>query len=221
MSATIKHCELDIPSDLEFAASDLDGLFAASWKLIRYTGAIVIRRDVWLAREKEKYYGSYWTDVCVIFQERLPGPSILLSRKLISVRMENQSWLSKWFEVFCVSWPRLVRGFPLSKEVQQLACTEAPWENLYFLVLARAAGQYSIVEYHEHVQPQLQSRRKKLLALAVSVLPGVILNTYFVLRYSRVKGTSKRTELLLLTHSKFCLRRWRAAEGSGLVGCNS
>ena len=58
MSATVKHCDLDIASDVEFSPSDLDGLFSACWKLIRYTGAIIIKREIWIAREKEKYYGS-------------------------------------------------------------------------------------------------------------------------------------------------------------------
>jgi abequosyltransferase len=210
MSKVVEHCDLDVASNMEFAPSDLDGLFAASWKLVRYIGSVVIKREIWIAREKEKYFDSYWMEVCVIFQERLPAASLLLSEKLISVRMENQSWLSKWFEVFCVSWPRLVRNFPISAEVQEQACSEEPWESLGFLVMARAAGQYSLGEYRHHIRPRLRTHRRRAIALGIAILPGVILNTCLMFRYSLIRSNRNGTALSLLTNSRFCLRRWRA-----------
>ncbi len=215
MSSVVKHCDSDIPSNIEFRSDNLDGLFAACWKLIRYVGSIVIRREIWLSREKEKYYDSYWMSVCVIFQNELPGSSSLSSQKLISVRMNNQSWLSKWFEVFCVSWPKLVRTFPLSEETQRLACSEEPRYSFGFLLLARAAGQYSHGEYGRHIRPLLHSRMRKIGAIGIAILPGMILNTCFMIRHLVVKAIdndgSRNSKLLLLTHSRFCPRWWRAA----------
>jgi abequosyltransferase len=94
MSTVLQDSHLSIVSDCEFTPLDHDQLFATCWKLIRYSGAIVMKREIWLARERERYFGSYWMDVAVVFQERLPGPTLVIATPLISVRAGNQSWVS-------------------------------------------------------------------------------------------------------------------------------
>ena len=206
MSAVLQESDLTITSDCEFAPMESDQLFETCWKLIRYSGAIVMKRAIWLARERELYYDSYWMDVAVVFQERLPGTTLVIATPLISVRMDNQSWLSHIFKVFYVTWPSLVRSLPLSDSVKKEACADDPSHRISFLLLVRAAGQYSLVEYREYIRPRLHSITERASAKLVAILPRVILNVCLVLYYSTIERKYGRFALLLLTQSPFYIR---------------
>lgn len=76
-----------------------------------------------------------------------------------------------------------------------------------FLLMSRAAGQYSLAEYREHVGPHLGSLRIRLLSAFIAVLPDVMLNIYFVSSYSVFRRPGGRSALLMLTQSRFNLQR--------------
>lgn len=216
LSSVLEYDELrvDVDSDCEFGPEAIDELFEKCWRLIRYSGAIVIRREVWLARQKEPFYGSFWMDVAVVFQERLPCGAFLIATPYVSVRMGNQSWLSSWFEIFFVNWPKVVSALAISEAVKKKACADEPWESAFFLMLGRAAGQYSLNEYRRHIRPRLRSLHKRLSSAFIAVLPGMILNAIFLFYYSTFSTRDRRSMLLLLTQSRFnARRRWRTLLG--------
>ena len=207
MAKILHASDLDIDADCEFGPEDIDRLFATCWKLIRYLGSVVIRREVWLSRDRERFFGSYWMHIGAIFQERLPGAALLIATPYVCVRMENQSWLSNSFQIFYVNWPALVSSLALSESVKQAYLREG-WTAFQPLLLSRAAGQYSLSEYRNHVRPRLRSFWSRLLSALIAVLPRIILNTYLVLYYSTFGQTYARSHLLMLTQSRFNLRTW-------------
>ena len=199
-----------IAADREFAPADLDGLFDATRRLIRYLGSVIIRRSLWLSREKERYFGSYWAHIGVIFQERLPGPAILLAAPLVSVRLHNQSWLQDFFAIFNVHWPALISSLALSESTRRIYSGDVCLEP-DFLLIARAAGQYSWSEYRTYVRPHVPSLRKRLFPALVALSPGTTLNSLLMLRYSLWSRSSAPSVTALLNQSRFNPRsRWRA-----------
>ncbi len=212
MSTVLQAGHLPFVADREFAPSEFDQLFATCWRLVRYGGAIVMKRELWLARKREPYFGSYWMVIAVVFQERLPGAALVLANPLISVRIGNQSWQSKLFKIMYINWPSLVRSLPVSVSAKEDAWEDKASMRTAILLTVRAAGEYSLDDYRRHMRPHLHSITDRLSAALIAMLPRVLLNSCLVLYYSTLgskRGLGGMGPLLILTESPFYLLRRR------------
>src|SRR3569833_52344 len=72
-------------------------------KILNYLGSVIIRRDLWITRNRERYYGTLFVYMGVIFQEPLPSKSVVVAQPLISYRRGNShTFSSRMFEVLLV-----------------------------------------------------------------------------------------------------------------------
>src|SRR3990170_1072745 len=64
--------------DRVYGPSEGDRLFAEAAHHLSFIPSVVIRRRLWLSRNRESYHGSMFIHVGVIFQDRLPGRALLV-----------------------------------------------------------------------------------------------------------------------------------------------
>jgi len=171
MSATTQENFLEIVSDRVFNETELDQLFDQCGLKLCYMGCVIIRRDVWMGRSRHRYFGSYFVHLAVIFQEPLPGSTLLMSSRLVSVRGGNQSWLAKHFELEMIILPGLVWSFPLSEAVQRRASSARPWARFGLLLRGRGDGLYSLPIYFESFRPRHWSRLQIIGHVLIAGLP--------------------------------------------------
>ncbi|MDA2932967.1 glycosyltransferase [Acidobacteria bacterium AH-259-D05] len=160
---------------------------------LTFTGAFVVKRSCWNKREKEKYYGSLFVEVGVIFQEELPGDTLVIAEPLIVIRYGNGEWVPRTFEIWMFKWPELIWGFPnFTESVKRQVCSKEPWRRLKELVKLRAAGAYSIDEYKKWLRPRVSSKWYMFKSRVIAQFPGFILNVfviiYIYLFYPKAKG---------------------------------
>ena len=215
MSKVLQRRWLDFESDRVYGPGDMDRLVLDVGHVLSYIGCIVIKREIWLAREKERYYGSLFIFLGVIFQECLPGETLVIAEPFISYRMGNTHTFSpKMFETLMVNFPSLVWSLTLSESAKGKICSAEPWRNFQELFLLRGRGYYSMTEYRRWIRPRLRSIHEKLTPALVALLPGVLANAVLVFYYSvtrrRYKGACLPQAMLeLLRESRFHLRNWR------------
>lgn len=215
MSTVLQSRTLDFASDRVYEPGEMDRLFVEVGDSLKYIGRVVIKRAVWIARERERYYGSLFVHIGVIFQERLPGETLVIAEPFISYRMGNAHTFSpKMFEIFMVKLPSLVWSLTLSESAKRKVCSAEPWRNLQELLLWRGWGLYSLTEYRRWIHPRLQSSRETLTPTLVALLPGVLVNALFVFYYSVTRRRYRgmwRPELMLqgMRESRFHIRNWR------------
>lgn len=207
MSKVLQSGGFPFASDRVYGPEEMDRLFAEmDWNLW-YIGSIVIRRQIWLARERQQYYGSWFVSVGVIFQQHLPGRVLVLAEPFISYRLGNAHTYSQHFsEIFLVKWPSLVRSLALSEAARGKVRSAEPWRNPLWLLLLRGWGLYSFSEYRRWIRPRLRSIREMLAPALVALLPGVVVNAYFVLYYSVRKDQG--VWLSGMRRSRFYFRNW-------------
>ena len=46
---------------------------------LSFIGGIIIQRQLWRARDKASYFGSYFIHVGVVFQQPLPGDTLVIA----------------------------------------------------------------------------------------------------------------------------------------------
>lgn len=189
-----------VKKDCAFGENELDQFFEVARRLIGYIGSTTIKRDLWLSRPKEAWYGTYFIHVGVIFSQALPGPALVIADPLVSLRMENQSTLSKDFDIWYVSWPKVVESLALSNEAKAGAIDETRAElTLVQLCVHRAARQYSIFQYKQYIRPfLLSSPVRRWGALLVSVLPKAVCYWVAVIYYSGRYPQYKSQVLLII-----------------------
>ncbi len=149
-----------------------------------FIGGVVIKRELWNAREKERYFGSYFVHAGVIFQSPLPNDTLVIAEPLISIRYGNASWLGKHFEIWMFKWPDLIWSFPdYADSAKHQACPKEPWRRMRTLLLLRAKGTFTIKEYHEWLEPRLDSSWTRVVAKAIAQIPGRIANFLGIIYY--------------------------------------
>ena len=177
LSELIAGRRLSIEQDREYQADDFNRLFRETSAYLGYIGAVVLQRKIWLSRNRERYFGSNFIHVGVIFQERLPGTTLALHDSLIEVRFGNTQWRPKEFEIRMICWTQLIEtltAIPIS--VRRSVYPPAPWRSLKSLFFYRAKGTYGLDEYRRMVRPRTTNLIDKIRAFMVACFPGWLAN---------------------------------------------
>lgn len=199
---------LQFDADRVYQPDDFDRLFEETSAYLTYIGAVVIRRDEWMAREREPFFGSYFIHEGVIFQRRLPAASLAIAEPLISVRFGNTQWRPKEFEIRMIRWPDLVASLTgVSERVRHQRYPVAPWRSLKSLFFYRAKGTYDIGDYRRWVRPRVHKLLDRARGLAVACFPGVLANLAGLL-YCRLPYRDSNVHLLDMKASRYFYRNW-------------
>lgn len=142
---------------------------------LSFIGCVVIRRDLWMSRDRQSYYGSLFIHVGVIFQ-RPVGAVKVIRRPLIAIRYGNAMWTPRGFEIWMFKWPGLIWSFDAYTEAQKAnVCRKEPWRQVKRILMYRALGGYGKAEYQKFMAERL-SGSMRWIYLAVSVLPAGLMN---------------------------------------------
>ncbi len=202
---------LQFTADRVYKSTERDRFIADMGNYLTFIGGVIIRRELWNAREKNKYFGSYFIHAGVIFQSPLPEDSLAIAAPLICVRYGNAMWLGKYFEIWMFKWPNLIWSFadyPDSVKLQ--VCRKEPWRSSRTLLQYRAKGFYTPNRYFEWLEPRLESYWTRALSKAIACLPGRIANILGIVYYSAFYHRPDRPLVLLdLRNSPFYCWRLR------------
>jgi len=197
MSTIVQESEFNIEANSVYGPAEMDRLFDEMNSYLAYIGCVVIKRAIWLTRERKRYYGSLLVHIGVIFQERLPGKALVMAEPFISVRCgTSHTWWSHLFELAMITWPSLVQSLALSESTKRKACSPGAWGYFKRLLALRALDAYSLTEYRRWILPRAHSMRATLIPILVLLLPGVLLNTICFIYWSALaRPNSIRLEL--------------------------
>jgi len=172
---------LNINEDIYYTKDTWDLFFKNICTCLSYIGSVVIKREVWMVRNRTKYYGSLFVHIGVIFQAHAFSKVMVVAKPLIKIRYGNSLWSPKSFEVWYFKWPALVWSFEnISTSAKNFVVPMRPWKSLRRLLVSRAMGDYSFNDYYNNIQ---KAYGLNLIQLIISILPAHILNTSFIIYY--------------------------------------
>ncbi|HEY7412449.1 MAG TPA: glycosyltransferase family 2 protein [Vicinamibacteria bacterium] len=209
LTRVLEESRLGLDGDRSYAPSERDHLLAATAAYLSFIGGVVIRRDVWLARDRERFMGSLFIHVGVIFAEPLPGAALVLARPLVVIRLGNAQWTARAFEIWMFKWPELVWSFASCTEAARAAVTpREPWRRLRGLFVQRARGAYSLAEYRRWIRPRLASPWRRGLARGAAVVPARVANALLAAFYWAFYRGPRRRLLLNALEGRYHFRTW-------------
>ena len=194
---------LNLNADQVYGTDELEPLFIATARQLSFIGSVIVQRSLWLARQREPYFGSYFIHVGVIFQKPLPQGAVVLTSPCLSIRYGNASWTSRSFEIWVFKWPWIVWSLPtVSASAKRSVVMERPYESVRELILLRSKGAYSTGEYHRWVASGPSTKAKKLMCVAIAMVPGTLLNL-LAITYVLVFSRARRFALIDLIDSHY------------------
>jgi len=215
---------LCITVDKVYKPGDAEAMFIETAEHVSFIGSVIIRRVIWNAREKEKYFETRFVHVGVIFQATLPENTLVIAEPLVMVRFGNDgSWKARAFEVWMFKWPALIWSFPgFSNAAKSRVVRREPWRRLRALVFYRAWGSFSKAEYARLIALRDAPPAFKLAARIIAALPvhALALASLACLSISQRHSRTLRYELLHGTGLKGWFnetqpRKPRAGVGTG------
>lgn len=175
-----------------YAPSNMECLFVDALSYLSFIGAVVIRRSIWLSRERESYFGTEFVHVGVIFQKPLSEPALIIAEPYIIIRFGNAQWSSRRFDIWMFKWPKLVWSFEaISNEAKLSITRREPWRNLRDLILCRSLGNYDIQTYRQYFSTMQVGILWRMCAWLIAWFPrNIVVGFHYF--YSRIKGSESR-----------------------------
>lgn len=192
---------LGVYEDLEYGAGRSEDFFARTATYLSFIGAVVVRREVWLARERKSYYGTQFIHVGVMFQSPALDAVRVIAQPLIRIRNGNAMWTARAFEIWGFKWPALLWSFgDFPESTKRSVCPREPWRGFNFLLFHRALGSYSIAEFRKYLA-SIARGRARAVAWLVARCPAALAN-FLVAVYFGLFKRSSRVELYEVLKSR-------------------
>jgi len=171
-------------------------LFRDAAQGLSFIGGLIVRREFWLARERECYFGSYFAHLGVLFQAPIPGHVRIVGKSLVRIRYGVASWTGRAFDIWMYKLPELVWSFDwLPADALSTVTTREPWRSLKQLVMWRAVGSYG-PEQFELVRERAQRRRHTVIPWLFARVSGRSIYRFARL-VSRLRKVDVMTSVLL------------------------
>jgi abequosyltransferase len=181
---------LEITADKYYNAASADAFLGEIGSYLSFIGGVVIRRSHWLERHRERYFGTLFIHVGVIFQAPFSKVKVLAD-PLIIIRYGNAMWTNRAFEIWMFKWPELIWSFAgPSDAAKTRVVVREPWRRWKSLSLYRAVGGYSYAEYKKYF---VHERRGGFLQKIISLVPATAANGlaalywFFANRHARAR----------------------------------
>jgi glycosyltransferase involved in cell wall biosynthesis len=164
----------------EYAPRDVDDFFVNSIDYLSFIGAVVIRRSVWLGRDREQYLGTEFIHIGVIFQKALEASILVIADPYIIIRWGNAQWTPRGFDIWMFKWPKLIWSFEdISSEAKQRVVKREPWRNLKNLIIYRRTGSYNIYSYQKYFSKVKTGNIWRFFAFAIAIFPTEIITPFY------------------------------------------
>lgn len=188
-----------------YGVDDGDQFLADAGDALSFIGGTIIRRALWLERDRARYYGSLFIHVGVIFQKPIERV-VLLGDPLIQIRFGNAMWSARGFEIWMFMWPSLIWSFDgYSADAKARVTAADPWRIPRKMLGFRANGSYGMVEYRRHFgQRRVGAWRLALLGFAL--FPGRIANLIALALLLAMRGRYRAACYALSWNSRFATR---------------
>jgi glycosyltransferase involved in cell wall biosynthesis len=180
-SSLIEKRRLRINENRVYGPDRAEDFFVDTASYLSFIGGVVIKRNSWMARERERFFGTLFIHVGVIFQQPFPGDILVIAEPLISIRYGNAMWTSRSFEIWMFKWPGLIWSFAdISESAKSRVTPRYPWKIPGVLMEYRARNAYSLNEYRKWVRPKRESFWQDMSAMMVAATPGWVANAAII-----------------------------------------
>jgi glycosyltransferase involved in cell wall biosynthesis len=188
-SKVLENKRILIDTNEIYSESELEPLFNRVVSYLSFVGCVVIRRDLWMQREKNRYLGTGFIHLGVIFQAPLPAGALVIAEPCITIRLGNAQWASRTFETWMFKWPNLLCTFTHISEKTLLEYRKKQsWGILRNIITYRAMGAYSLKGYQVWFASNDYSLWWRAVIWFIAVTPACFVNLFMLSYFNIMRG---------------------------------
>jgi abequosyltransferase len=174
-----------------YASGEMENLFIDAMHYLSFIGSVVIRRSIWLNRERTQYYGTEFIHVGVLFQRPMTEAAIIIAEPYFGIRYGNAQWTNRSIDIWMFKWPALVWSFrDISDGAKKRITQREPWKKFKQLLAYRSEGVYDLRSYRQLFSGRNVSVLWKFCAWLIACFPQRILVGFRYI-YSRRRSESR------------------------------
>lgn len=170
---TLQENRLGIFSDIDIIHDEKNRIENRLLQQLSYIACIIILRSHWIKNSSDKYYGSYFSHISNIFNTETNLKIKVISRPLISIRIDNQSWKNNHLRIFHHFWPSMVNM--VENKFINLNY-DAVIKNVPFRLLLK----YYVLNYLDTVDTSSINRRMNIYIYVIKFFPKKFLRKFFL-----------------------------------------
>jgi len=207
MSVVLSSNMLNLTGQNKYYPKEAERAFIDVAGYMSFIGGVVIKRSVWLVRDRATYYGSLFIHIGAIFQ-RPVGLVCVIRQPLIAIRYGNAMWTPRGFEIWMFKWPSLIWSLAsYSPEAKAKICLQEPWRVKKKVLLYRALGGYGREEFRRFIAPKVYGFTRLAYA-TIAILPPALMNSLASIYCALInrKARSDLYDLSLSRHSTWISR---------------
>jgi abequosyltransferase len=177
---------------------------------LSFIGAIVVRRDFWLSRQRQAYHGTAFAHLAVIFQTPLPKKIIFLADPLVKIRFGNSEWAPRGFDIWFQNWPNLIYKLGhLPPSHLEIVAGQRYFQLIKFFLFYRALGLYDKKNYRTSVKGKYKSF-SGIIFLFIASVPAKIVNMIVIVLSLFTKNPLSNIYMLSNSPESPSLSKWIA-----------
>jgi len=197
LSKVLQDKRLGVDTNEIYDESKIDQLFSRVISYMSFIGCVVINRDLWMHREKTRYFGSEFVHVGVIFQAPLPSQALVLAQPYITIRLGNAQWSQRTFEIWMSKWPNLIRSLTgISERVRKKYQNPQSLLRLKNIITFRATGIYTLTEYQKWFASEDSTLWWKFVVWLIAIMPACFVNLFMLSYFKIIKKDAMMVDIL-------------------------
>lgn len=164
-----------IEVDKCFTAEQSNDFFVEASLALTFVGCLIVRRDIWMNRNRAQYFGSGFVHMGVMFQCALQTSAALLASPLVTIRYGNALWTPRAFQILMIDFPKLIWSFEwLDGSLKRKVVARQPWLSFVQLLKLKALGAYDMEIFNKHLADTPMRTRQRLIAKLAAKLPRAL-----------------------------------------------
>jgi abequosyltransferase len=185
-----------------YAGHEIEKLFNRVVTYMSFIGCVVINRDLWMQREKDRYFGTEFIHVGVIFQAPLPASVLVIAEPHIMIRGGNAQWANRAFDIWVFKWPNFLYSLTnISEQAKKNYRPKPSWARLKNIIEFRAMGTYSSKEYRKWFASKDSPLWWRFATLFTAIIPACFVNL-LMLTYFKILKRNARMDIYYLEQNE-------------------
>jgi abequosyltransferase len=173
----------------DMSGDDLNTLFKNFIDYFSFFGGCILKKRLWVESKPEKYFGTLFVHIGVIFGS---GKSIkwkFLSNPIIKIRYGNASWTNNYMKIWLQFWPTLLNSFKaIDNDLINIKTKFTLIQLLKKLIFIKALGFYNS-NILLNIQVGISKKCLKIIKIFLYFLPKNVCKIISVI-YSRKNNKS-------------------------------
>ncbi len=157
-----------------------------------FIGCVVVKKDFWLKNFSERFLGSEFIHLGILYNSPLEGEVHILSNPLIRIRYGIASWKSRQFRIWLVQFPDLINSFEwLPRSTRRKYIPISIFGAFKQVMKFRASGALNVSSVFRSIFPLKCSNWIKFWSLIFLFVPQTIVAKIVRYYFYRVRPNSK------------------------------